>query len=109
MAESPFEFGVFINCPFDDDYRALFEAIVFAIHDGSPTDAIKAVRHWLSAGTTRSLQVPGSRAITHRFSIFRDELPATCEHLHLTVNELAFNEYVLQVEEWLKRFPQPPV
>jgi hypothetical protein len=25
--------GVFINCPFDDNYAPLFEAIVFAVHD----------------------------------------------------------------------------
>ena len=24
---------VFINCPFDDDYKPLFDAIVFAVHD----------------------------------------------------------------------------
>src|ERR1043166_8044058 len=27
------EHGVFINCPFDDLYRPIFEAIVFAVHD----------------------------------------------------------------------------
>jgi hypothetical protein len=29
----PFESHVFINCPFDDDYKLLFRALVFAIHD----------------------------------------------------------------------------
>jgi hypothetical protein len=28
-----YEDSVFVNCPFDDDYRELFLAIVFAIHD----------------------------------------------------------------------------
>ena len=28
-----FEDNVFINCPFDDDYCPLFDAIVFAVHD----------------------------------------------------------------------------
>jgi hypothetical protein len=28
-----YEDGVFINCPFDDGYKSLFNAIVFAIHD----------------------------------------------------------------------------
>ena len=27
------EAAVFVNCPFDDDYRPMFEAIVFAVHD----------------------------------------------------------------------------
>jgi len=29
----PFEDNVFINCPFDDDYKSLFQALIFAIHD----------------------------------------------------------------------------
>jgi hypothetical protein len=33
MPEPQFEYGVFINCPFDDAYRPLFEAIVFAVQD----------------------------------------------------------------------------
>jgi hypothetical protein len=33
MAEPRFEYGVFINCPFDDAYRPLFHAIIFAVHD----------------------------------------------------------------------------
>lgn len=32
MAAAPTH-GVFVNCPFDDGYRPLFHAIVFAIHD----------------------------------------------------------------------------
>lgn len=28
-----FERNVFINCPFDDDYVPIFEAVVFAVHD----------------------------------------------------------------------------
>ena len=28
-----YEKNVFINCPFDDSYNPLFEAIVFAVHD----------------------------------------------------------------------------
>lgn len=31
--DSNFEKNVFINCPFDLEYAAIFEAIVFAIHD----------------------------------------------------------------------------
>ncbi len=29
----PFELHVYINCPFDDDFKPLFRALVFAIHD----------------------------------------------------------------------------
>jgi hypothetical protein len=33
MRSDEYERNVFINCPFDDDYAPLFEAIVFAIND----------------------------------------------------------------------------
>jgi len=33
MPDPRSEYGVFVNCPFDDAYRPLFEAIVFAVHD----------------------------------------------------------------------------
>jgi hypothetical protein len=33
MPPSEYERSVFVNCPLDDEYRQLFEAIVFAIHD----------------------------------------------------------------------------
>lgn len=33
MPSADYERNVFINCPFDNDYAPIFEAIVFAIHD----------------------------------------------------------------------------
>jgi hypothetical protein len=33
LAESRYDENVFINCPFDSEYRPLFEALVFAVHD----------------------------------------------------------------------------
>lgn len=33
MPTSNYEYNVFINCPFDDQYHSLFEAIVFAVQD----------------------------------------------------------------------------
>ena len=33
MRRGKYEDNVFINCPFDDDYRPIFRAIVFAVHD----------------------------------------------------------------------------
>jgi hypothetical protein len=203
MPEPQFEYGVFINCPFDAAYRPLFEAIVFAVqdcgyiarcslevtdasqvridriagiiasckfgvhdisrtepdavtqlprfnmplelgmflgakrfgqsrhksktclildveryryqkfisdiagqdiaaHGGNAEDAIKAVRNWLSAATSKTVKIPGGTAIARRYATFRAELPATCRRLHLNVEELTFSDYVLQVEEWLK-------
>lgn len=33
MASSDYEHNVFVNCPFDDEYKALSDAIIFAVHD----------------------------------------------------------------------------
>jgi len=33
MAVTLYDYNVFINCPFDDAYRPIFEALVFAVHD----------------------------------------------------------------------------
>lgn len=33
MAHPDYEENIFVNCPFDDDYLSLFNALVFAIHD----------------------------------------------------------------------------
>jgi hypothetical protein len=32
-AAKPYQKNVFINCPFDRNYRPLFDALVFAVHD----------------------------------------------------------------------------
>lgn len=203
MAVETYEYSVFVNCPFDDAYRELFEAIVFAIHDcgyiarcslemddasqvriekiaaiiaacrfgihdisrtesdpatglprfnmpfelgmfigakrygqdeqkqksclildveryrfqrfmsdiagqdiaahgGETGRAIKAVRDWLSNAMPKSTLIPGGAVIARRYGVFRAELPAMCERLQLTAEELTFNNYVVQVEEWLK-------
>lgn len=33
MPEFKYEKSVFINCPFDEEYNSLFEAVVFTVHD----------------------------------------------------------------------------
>ena len=203
MTAASYDHNVFINCPFDDEYRPLFEALVFAIHDsgyiahcalegddgsevriekiariiavckfgihdvsrtepdtttalprfnvplelgmflgakrfghaeqtqktclildveryrfqkfisdiagqdihshgGDVAKLIKVVRDWLSDATPASITIPGGALIAARYELFRDELPAMCEKLRLNVSELTFNNYVVQVEEWLK-------
>lgn len=203
MAAAAYGYNVFINCPFDEPYRTLFEALVFAVHDcgyiarcaleiddasevriekitkiirdckfgihdicrteldpltGLPrfnmplelgiflgakrfgraeqkqktclildvekyrfqkfisdiagqdvsahsadtAKAIRAVRDWLSNATPSSITIPGASLIGARYTLFRNDLPAMCGRLHLKVSELTFNNYVVQVEEWLK-------
>lgn len=33
MAAQGYDYDVFINCPFDPDYRSMLDALVFAVHD----------------------------------------------------------------------------
>lgn len=202
MTASQYENAVFVNCPFDDTYRDLLEALVFAIHDcgyvahcalefddgsevriekiakiiaecrlgihdisrtepdtatglprfnmpfelgmflgakrygrseqkrksclildveryryqkfisdiagqdisahgGEPLRAIRLVRDWLSNITPTSLLLPGGGAIASRFQRFRAVLPTSCDQLDLKPDELTFNNYVVQVEQWL--------
>jgi len=79
-----------------------------AAHGGEPSRAIRAVRDWLSNATPKSVRIPGGAAIAHRYTIFRSDLPEMCERLQLNVDELTFNNYVVQVEEWLKLNAQVP-
>jgi hypothetical protein len=209
MADPQYEHGVFVNCPFDDEYRPLFEAVVFTIYDcgyvahsamevtdasqvridkigalisgcklglhdisrteldvntgfprfnmplelglflgakrfgtgkqkqknclvmdvdryryqkfisdiagqdiaahgGDSTRAVRVVRDWLSDAGGKSVRLPGGAAIAQRYAIFRSVLPAACAKVALDHDALTFNDYVIQVEEWLKTNPWTP-
>jgi hypothetical protein len=71
-------------------------------HAADVAKAIKVVRDWLSNATPLSITIPGASLIVSRYELFRNDLPTMCEKLHLNVSELTFNNYVVQVEEWLK-------
>lgn len=203
MTEASYEYSIFVNCPFDAEYRPLFRAIVFTIHDcgfaarsalevtdasqvriekisaliatsrfglhdisrteldavtglprfnmplelglflgakrfgsgkqkaktclildveryryqkfisdiagqdiaahgGRIGEAIRLVRDWLSDAAGRSVLLPGGAAIAKRFETFASQLPTACEELGLIDDELTFNDFLVQVEEWLK-------
>ena len=77
-------------------------------HGADATRAIKIIRDWLSNATPGTITIPGGPLIARRYKLFREDLPAMCEKLHLDVDELTFNDYVVQVEEWLKLNVQLP-
>ena len=209
MAQPQYDYNVFINCPFDSNFRPLFEALVFAVHDCGyiarcaleiddasqvridkiskiiaackfgihdislteldtatglprfnmplelgiflgakrfgraeqkgkvclildteryryqqfmsdiagqdisahsldPEQCIRVVRDWFSNATPKSIKIPGGGIIVERYRLFQRELPTMCARLHLNENELTFNNYVVQVEEWLKLNAQVP-
>ena len=209
MQQSRYEYSVFVNCPFDAEYRPLFRAIVFAIHDcgfaarsalevtdasqvriekisgiiasskfglhdisrteldsstglprfnmplelglflgakrfgvakqkaksclildveryryqqfisdiagqdisahdGKPTEAIRHVRDWLSDAAGKSARLPGGAMLAGRYEAFAKQLADTCAELGLVPGDLTFNDYVIQVEEWLTLNPPMP-
>jgi hypothetical protein len=118
----PFELGMFLgakrygrgqqkqkSCLILDVERFRFQKFIsdiagqdIAAHGGDPVRVIKALRDWLSNATPKGVRIPGGAAIARRYELFRADLPAMCERLRLSVDELTFNDYVVQVEEWLK-------
>jgi hypothetical protein len=124
----PFELGLFLgakrygraeqrqkSCLILDVERYRFQRFIsdiagqdIAAHGEEPRQAIKAVRDWLSNATPKSIRIPGGAAIARRYELFRAELPALCARLQLRADELTFNDYVMQVEEWLKLNSQVP-
>jgi hypothetical protein len=77
-----------------------------ASHAGDLVTAISRVRDWLSTAIPRSIRVPGGKAMTDRYAIFRRELPAMCESYRLSLDELTFSDYVAEVEDWLTLNPR---
>ncbi|HET8772774.1 MAG TPA: hypothetical protein VFP80_03245 [Thermoanaerobaculia bacterium] len=71
-------------------------------HGGRSTPAIRIIRDWLSDADPKMAKMPAGSMIAERYELFRSDLPALCARVHLVVEELTFNDYVLQVEEWLR-------
>jgi hypothetical protein len=123
----PFELGLFLgakrfgtgrqkvkNCLVLDIDRYRYQRFISDIagqdilaHGGKPAQAIRVVRNWLSDARP-VVKIPGGSTIADRYMVFRNDLPAMCARVHLLVDELTFNDYVLQVEEWLKSNPWTP-
>jgi hypothetical protein len=118
----PFELGMFIgakrygraeqkrkNCLILDVERFRFQKFISDIsgqdicaHGGVPARVIRLVRDWLSNVAPSSFRLPGGGAIAARFVHFLRALPESCARLNLSRDELTFNDYVVQVEQWLK-------
>lgn len=121
----PFELGLFVGakrfggaeqklktCLILDVERYRYQTFIsdiagqdIAAHKGDADAAIRHVRDWLSSGTPKSIRTPGGKAIAARYVIFRRELPATCAKVNISVDELTFNDYIAQVEDWLNLNP----
>ena len=102
MATGRYADSVFINCPFDGDYRPIFDALVFAVHD-RPAVAIRIVRDWLRAHSP--FGTPSGVVMAGRFNQFRRHLPTMCRAAGLDPASLIFVDYAALVTEWLKTHP----
>lgn len=118
----PFELGMFVgakrygraehkrkSCLILDVERYRFQKFISDIagqdisgHGGDPSRVVRLVRDWLSNVTSASLLLPGGSVIASRYHHFRGELPESCARLGLRSDELTFNDYVIQVEQWLR-------
>jgi hypothetical protein len=71
-------------------------------HNGSPGNAITAVRDWLRAASP-AVSIPGGDTIGRRFAAFSSELPVMCRDLQLSRNKLTFADLTWAMSEWLKK------
>lgn len=72
-------------------------------HGADPDEAIKIVRNWLRAATTKSgIRMPGPVTIQRRYRAFRGDLPLMCQELQLDEHDLIFNDYTTLISSWLQ-------
>lgn len=109
--------SVFLNCPFDDGYRPLLHAALFAIrdatlsdlagqdakyHGGSAGELIKAVRSFLAAKAKLVLpphtSIRGHTDIVERFERFKAEVEALAKQQRVRLDEINSFDYV---PDWL--------
>ena len=121
----PFELGLFVgakrfgggrhkikSCLILDVERYRYQKFIsdiagqdIAAHGGKPMDAIRHVRDWLSDSVGKTARLPGGAMLAGRYEAFRKQLADTCAELGLVPEHLTFNDYVIQVEEWLTLHP----
>jgi hypothetical protein len=69
-------------------------------HQGTPRQAIAAVRDWLVTESGRT-DAPGAAFLVTQYRRFRRQLPALCARARRNVTELSFSEYRATVSAWL--------
>jgi hypothetical protein len=72
-------------------------------HADDPTEAIMAVRDWLSVSKAGVRRPPGGAAIAARYGRFLGELPRICADAELQIGELTFVEFADMASTWLRR------
>lgn len=121
----PFELGVFVGCKeYGSKRQREKRALVLAsrqweyqryisdiagqdisAHDDDPEKLIATIRNWLRVHI-RDRRLPGSSKIVQRYQSFLADLPANCDGLQLTTDELnSFADFTFVVATWLESNP----
>jgi hypothetical protein len=70
-------------------------------HNNDLKSVVSMVRNWLR-NATPATTLPGGKAITNRYEIFRSELPKMCDKLQMSESDLTFADYAWLISEWQK-------
>ena len=84
-------------------YRASLSDIAgqdIHVHNDSPDDVIKVVRHWLRTASRRQ-SIPTVTTIWKRFLAFGETLPQLCDENRIERADMQFIEYVTLAGSWL--------
>jgi hypothetical protein len=73
-------------------------------HNNEVSEAIRVVREWLN-NVSKGVILPGGKKVLDRYHKFTSKLPALCEKVGLTIDEMIFNDYTAVIYEWLKENP----
>jgi hypothetical protein len=96
--------NVFINCPFDKEYKSILEALTFTISDCGyiPRCALEIqVRNWLSHQNNHPL-IPAAKLIQVRYKMFTKNLPLLCRRLKQHNKNILFIDHARLVAFWLQ-------
>ena len=112
-SRTPYVDSVFINCPFDDEYRPLFRAIVFTVaasgfiprctleHEDASQVRVEKIYRLIEQSAFGIHDVPSGKHLSTDYDRFTDELPELCEALRLDPSDLTFTDFYGLVFSWL--------
>lgn len=75
---------------------------IFA-HHNDPFKAIACVRNWLFDKSKRK-SIPSAKLICDHYKAFTDDLPRVADAVGTEPDKIIYNEYVILLTEWLKKY-----
>lgn len=96
---------VFVNCPFDGQYKGLFISDIggqdVKAHGNDKKTCIRVLRDWLNDASGRKT-LPGGNAIHEHYLAFEQDLPKLCRKLKIEKEELTYNDFAEIASSWLE-------